>query len=92
MLLRPQASQLCFRRPSSWLTCELSSICWFVSLRVGVFSSSSFMFLRHQREADVVHQSSGAALDGSLKSLALVQTLMNKEKKVKEVAGGLRSR
>uniref|UniRef100_H3CD97 Laminin, gamma 2 n=1 Tax=Tetraodon nigroviridis TaxID=99883 RepID=H3CD97_TETNG len=46
----------------------------------------------HQREADVVHQSSSAALNGSMKSLALVQTLMSKENKVKDVVGGLRSR
>lgn len=46
----------------------------------------------HQREADVVHQSSGAALDGSEKSLALAQAVINNENKVKELAGGLRSR
>lgn len=39
-----------------------------------------------------MHQSSGAALDGSEKSLALAQALINNENKVKELAGGLRSR
>lgn len=50
------------------------------------------MPVRHQSEADVVHQSSSAALDGSVKSLALVQTLMSKENHVKDLVGGLRSR
>lgn len=50
------------------------------------------MSVRHQRQADVVHQSSSAALDGSVRSLALAQTLMSNENKVKELVGGLRSR
>ncbi|XP_029687372.1 laminin subunit gamma-2 isoform X2 [Takifugu rubripes] len=45
----------------------------------------------HQREADVVQQRSGDALDTSLKTLALSKTLTANENKVKELIGHLKN-
>ncbi|XP_056149191.1 laminin subunit gamma-2 [Lampris incognitus] len=46
---------------------------------------------RHQNKADVVERTANEALRDSDKSLALVRTLMNKENKVKELLGDLRT-
>ncbi|XP_060940860.1 laminin subunit gamma-2 [Limanda limanda] len=46
---------------------------------------------KHQTKAAAVDQTASDALSDSEKSLALVRTLMNKENKVKELIGGLRT-
>ncbi len=46
---------------------------------------------RHQTKAEAVEQSATDALSDSEKSLALVRTLMNKEDKVKELIGDLKT-
>ncbi|XP_070775382.1 laminin subunit gamma-2 [Enoplosus armatus] len=45
----------------------------------------------HQAKADAVERTATDALSDSEKSLALVRTLMNKENKVKELIGGLKT-
>lgn len=90
MLLRVQAFHLCFRQQLAWLMCKFSSV-WSVSVKVSVFCSCSFMSFRHQREADVMQQSSSDALNKSEKSLALVKALMSNENKVKELIGDLKN-
>lgn len=49
------------------------------------------MSFRHQREAGVLEQISGDALEKSAKSLNLAKTLMGNEKKVKELFGDLKN-
>ncbi|XP_056266481.1 laminin subunit gamma-2 [Pseudoliparis swirei] len=46
---------------------------------------------KHQTKADAVQQSANEALHDSEKSLALVRTLKNKENRVKELVGDLRT-
>lgn len=46
---------------------------------------------RHQKEADAVERSASDALRDSEKSLALVRTLVNREYKVKQLIGALKS-
>uniref|UniRef100_UPI0037E831B8 laminin subunit gamma-2 isoform X2 n=1 Tax=Semicossyphus pulcher TaxID=241346 RepID=UPI0037E831B8 len=46
----------------------------------------------HQTKADVVERTANGALSDSEKSLALVRTLMNKENKVKELIGDLKTK
>ncbi|KAK9538314.1 hypothetical protein VZT92_003497 [Zoarces viviparus] len=46
---------------------------------------------KHQTKADAVQRSANEALSDSEKSLALVRTLMNKENKVKELIGDLKT-
>ncbi|XP_035025549.1 laminin subunit gamma-2 [Hippoglossus stenolepis] len=46
---------------------------------------------KHQTKATAVDETASDALSGSEKSLALVRTLMNKENKVKELIGDLRT-
>lgn len=90
-LLRLQTFQCFSRRRLAWRTCEISSARWSVKVKGWFFSSLSFMSIRHQREADVVQQSSSDALDTSVKTLALLQTLNANENKVKELIGDLKN-
>lgn len=46
---------------------------------------------RHQKNATTVEQTANKALSDSEKSLALARTLMNKENKVKELIGDLKT-
>lgn len=46
---------------------------------------------RHQMKAEEVERSANKALSDSEKSLSLVRTLMNKENKVKELIGDLKT-
>ncbi|KAM4605768.1 laminin subunit gamma-2 [Polymixia lowei] len=46
---------------------------------------------KHQTKADTIERSANEALSDSEKSLALVRTLMNKENKVKELVGDLKT-
>lgn len=58
-----------------------------------VFSSHavSCASCRHQREADAVERSATDALSDSEKSLALVRTFVNRENKIKQLIGALKS-
>lgn len=46
---------------------------------------------RHQTKADAVERTANEALSDSKEGLALVRTLMNKENKVKELIGDLKT-
>lgn len=79
--------QTAARLADMWVVfCQL--VCFYQSLCLQQFF---FHVIRHQREADVVHQSSTDALNKSGKSLALLRTLMSNENKVKELIGDLKS-
>lgn len=56
-----------------------------------LLQTASTLADRHRTEADAVERSAGDALSDSEKSLALVRTLMNKENKVKELIGDLKT-
>lgn len=57
----------------------------------GVSSSPSVLYTRHHKEANTVEQSAAEALKDSEMGLALVQDLMNRENKVKELIGELKN-
>lgn len=61
--------------------------CWmFVTSLVSICPSC-----RHQTEANAVERTTADALSDSQKSLALARTLTNKENKVKELIGDLKT-
>lgn len=61
-------------------------LCW--SLTVPFLS---VLYTRHKKEANTVEQSAADALEDSEKGLALVQDLMKRENKVKDLIGDLKN-
>lgn len=51
----------------------------------------SVLFSRHKKEENTVEQSAADALEDSEKGLALVQDLMKRENKVKDLIGDLKN-
>lgn len=51
----------------------------------------SVLNARHQKEANAVEQNAANALENSEMGLALIQNLMNRENKVKDLIGELKN-